>query len=124
MYSKHYFSIFRLYSNYIYFDKTKSKGPDDFHRDVIVAIRQLHQCFETYSVRTCIYLPVSDQVSACVQNVNTQYWLLSNLMCLTHYENLPMQYTDNFLALKIEIYIGKFLLILICLLKTLIVGTR
>ena len=30
-----------------------------------------------------------------------------------HYENLPMQYTGNFSALKIENFIGKFLIILI-----------
>ena len=37
---------------------------------------------------------------------------------------LPMQYTENFSALKIENCIRKILIILMCLLKTLIVGTH
>ena len=41
-----------------------------------------------------------------------------------YYENLTMQYTENFLALKIENFIGKKKIFLIVLLKTLIVGTH
>ena len=40
-----------------------------------------------------------------------------------HDENLTMQYTENFSAVKIEHFIGK-MTFLIFLLKTLIVGTR
>ena len=41
-----------------------------------------------------------------------------------HYENLPMQNTENILALKIENFIGIKLIFLIFMLKTLIVSTR
>ena len=41
-----------------------------------------------------------------------------------HYENLPMQYTEIFSAVKIENFIGKLLMLLIFSLKTYIVGTR
>ena len=43
---------------------------------------------------------------------------------LFHYENLPMQYTDFFSAVKIEDSSAKFLIFLMILLITLIVGTR
>ena len=43
-------------------------------------------------------------------------------MFLLSYEKLTMQYTENFLT--IENFIGKNLIVLICLLKTLIVDTR
>ena len=42
----------------------------------------------------------------------------------THYENLPMQYTEIFCAVKIEIFVENFLIFLIFVLKTLIVRTR
>ena len=41
-----------------------------------------------------------------------------------HYENLPMQYTENFSEAKIENFIGKKWIVLIFSLKTYIVGTR
>ena len=41
-----------------------------------------------------------------------------------HNKNLPMQYTENFSALKIENFVGEISIFLKFLLKTLIVGTR
>ena len=42
-----------------------------------------------------------------------------------YYGNLPKQYTETFSAfIKNEIFIGYILIILICMPKTLIVGTR
>ena len=43
---------------------------------------------------------------------------------IVYYENLPMQYTENFSAVKFQNFIGKTLILLICLLKTLIAGTH
>ena len=40
-----------------------------------------------------------------------------------HYENMPLQYTESFLAVKIENFIRKKLMLLIFMLKTLIVCT-
>ena len=42
----------------------------------------------------------------------------------SHYENSPMQYTDFYELQKLKISLEFFLIILIFLLKTLIVGTR
>ena len=42
----------------------------------------------------------------------------------SHYENLPMQYTEIFSGVKFEDFIEKILILLLFLLKTLIVGTR
>ena len=40
-----------------------------------------------------------------------------------HNENLPIQYTENFSAVKLKNFIGEDLMILIFMLETLIVGT-
>ena len=50
-------------------------------------------------------------------------YLLSSLF-VSHHENLPMKYTENLSAVKTENFIGKILIFLISLLKTMIiVGT-
>ena len=41
-----------------------------------------------------------------------------------HYENLSIQYTENFVSINLKIFIGRVLIILKCLLKTFIVGTH
>ena len=43
---------------------------------------------------------------------------------ISHYENLPMQYTDFLSGVKIENFIGFLKIFFLCLLKTKIVGTR
>ena len=48
---------------------------------------------------------------------------LSYVAAALHYENLPMQYTETFSAVKNENFIGKIWILLILLLETLIVGT-
>ena len=40
-----------------------------------------------------------------------------------HYENMPMQYTETFSAVKIGNFFGKILIFLIFMLKTLFVDT-
>ena len=35
-----------------------------------------------------------------------------------HYENMPMQYTENFLVVKMQIFTGKLLIFFLFLLKT------
>ena len=40
-----------------------------------------------------------------------QYLLYNTITgCKLHYENMPMQYTENFLVVKIKIFTGKFLI--------------
>ena len=51
-------------------------------------------------------------------NANSEY---SN-QSFRHYKNLPMQYTGIFSALTNENFIGKILIILICLLKNIDCG--
>lgn len=47
--------IDRMFSDYIYFDPTRRKGPHEFHHDVIKSIDYLTNCMEMYSVRSCVY---------------------------------------------------------------------
>ena len=50
--------VTRLYSDYFYFDHTRRKGPHDFHRDVVDALKHFYDCLETYSIRSCVYSAV------------------------------------------------------------------
>ena len=60
--------------------------------------------------------------AACISYNAEQSLLvvLVSIVCfsLPHYENLPMQYTEIFLAVKIENFIRKMLIFFLFLLKT------
>ena len=49
--------LFRLYSDYIYFDSRHKLGPETFHRDVVDRVRAYNECFQQYSIRSCVYSP-------------------------------------------------------------------
>ena len=81
------------------------------------------QTFLSYG-RICLNLNSADLDQTASDN---RYFNFCNLFCIIfepHCENMPMQYIENFSADKIENFIGKNLIFLIFLLKTLIAGTR
>ena len=43
---------------------------------------------------------------------------LCSVACIFHYENTPMQYTENNLVVKMKIFTGKNLIFFLLLLKT------
>ena len=61
--------LFRLYSDYIYFDSRHKLGPETFHQDVIDRVRAYRECFQQYSIRSCVYNPTMRTTVRLFNNV-------------------------------------------------------